>query len=63
MIKQVVTALKMVPIAEAVNIPFVTNFLNAQGAIEPNVITESAAKAMLDELARFADALHPLRTH
>jgi NAD(P)H-dependent FMN reductase len=38
MIKQVVTTLKMVPIVEAVYIPFVANFLNAEGVIEPNVI-------------------------
>jgi NAD(P)H-dependent FMN reductase len=63
MIKQVVTTLKMVPIVEAVYIPFVANFLNAEGVIEPNVIMESAAKTMLDELARFANALRLLWAH
>lgn len=61
MIKEVVATLKMVPIPEAVDIPFVTSFLDADGDVEPNEIMESAAKAMLDELARFADALGPLR--
>jgi NAD(P)H-dependent FMN reductase len=61
MIKEVVATLKMVPIPEAVNIPFVPNFLNADGVIEPNEIMERAAKTMLDELALLADALGPLR--
>jgi len=51
----------MAPITGAVNIPFVTNFLDADGVIEPNAIMESSAKAMLDELARFAHVLGPLR--
>ena len=63
MLKEVATTLKMVPITDAVNIPFVAQFLNADGVIEPNEIMESAAKTMLDELARFARALGPLRAN
>ncbi|WP_116040441.1 NADPH-dependent FMN reductase [Amycolatopsis palatopharyngis] len=61
MIKQVVTTLKMVPIPEAVSIPFVQNFLDKDGKILPNEVMQSSAKAMLDELHRFAEALRPLR--
>jgi NAD(P)H-dependent FMN reductase len=61
MLKQVVTTLKMVPLFEAVNIPFVQQFLDADKRLEPNELMESAATAMLDELARWTAALRTLR--
>lgn len=61
MIKQVVTALKMTPVPEAVSIPFVQQFLNDSGALEPNEVMTTAAAAMLDELVRIASALAHLR--
>jgi NAD(P)H-dependent FMN reductase len=60
MIKQVLTTVKMMPLPEAVQIPFVAHFLE-DGAIRPNEIMAAAAVAMLDELARWTDALAPLR--
>jgi NAD(P)H-dependent FMN reductase len=63
MIKQVLTALRMMPLPEAVQIPFVARFLDEDGAIQPNEVMENAAAAMLDELARWTDALAPLREH
>jgi NAD(P)H-dependent FMN reductase len=61
MLKQVVSALKMVPMAESVNIPFVQQFLDEQRVLQPNEIMESAATALLDELARWTSAVGPLR--
>jgi NAD(P)H-dependent FMN reductase len=61
MAKQVVSTLKMTPITEAVAIPFVTQFLDDDGAIQANETMEGAAKAMLDELLRYANALAVLR--
>lgn len=61
MIKQVVTALKMVPIVEAVSIPFVAQFLDSEGKVVPNEVMQASATAMLDELLRFTGALRPLR--
>jgi NAD(P)H-dependent FMN reductase len=61
MIKQVVTTLKMVPVFEAVSVPFVQQFLSADGNVRPNEVMVSAAKAMLDELRRVSEALRPLR--
>lgn len=61
MIKQVVTTLKMVPLFEAVSVPFVQQFLGEDGTIHPNDLMLSAAKAMFDELRRVSDALRPLR--
>jgi len=60
MLKQVVTTLKMVPIFEAVNIPFVMNFVDDRGNLHPNDEMEIACRAMLDELARWTPTL---RTH
>jgi NAD(P)H-dependent FMN reductase len=50
MLKQVVTTLKMVPLFEAVNIPFHTQFIDDEGAMEANDVMVKAAAAMLDEL-------------
>jgi NAD(P)H-dependent FMN reductase len=61
MLKQVLTTLKVVPIFEAVAIPFVSQFLNEDGEIVPNEVMEQAAVGMLDELVRWADALKVLR--
>jgi len=61
MIKQVVTTLKMVPLNEAVSIPFVRDFLDEESALVPNGVMQAAATAMFDELARVERALRPLR--
>ena len=61
MIKQVVTALKMVPLTEAVHIPFVRQFVNEDGKFLPNAELEAGADAMLAELQRWTVALQPLR--
>ena len=64
-IKQVVTTLKMVPIVESVNVPFVAQFIDdkrADGArFVPNETIEDAATAMLDELEKWAGQLRALR--
>jgi NAD(P)H-dependent FMN reductase len=61
MLKQVVTALKMVPVFDAVNIPFVQQFLDSDRRLVPNEIMESAVIAMLDELLRWTASLQALR--
>ncbi len=59
-LKQVVTTLRMVPVVDSVNIPFVGQFL-IDGQIQPNDIMRASATAMLDELARITPALQTLR--
>jgi NAD(P)H-dependent FMN reductase len=59
-LKQVVTALRMVPVVESVNIPFHTQFIQ-DGEVQANETMEKAADAMLDELSRLDAALRPLR--
>jgi NAD(P)H-dependent FMN reductase len=60
-LKQVVTALRMLPLTDAVNIPFHTQFLDDEGSVQPNEVMEQAADAMLDELIRVEATLRPLR--
>jgi NAD(P)H-dependent FMN reductase len=60
-LKQVVTALKMTPLSEAVSIPFHTQFIDDDGVVQANETMETAADAMLDELVRTEAALRPLR--
>src|SRR5690606_2762411 len=57
----VVTNLKMVPMVETVAIPFIQQFIDEAGNLQPNQIMEKAATAMLDELARWEETLRPLR--
>ncbi|GAA5179994.1 NAD(P)H-dependent oxidoreductase [Rugosimonospora acidiphila] len=61
MIKQVVTTLKMMPVFEAVSIPFVAQFLDDEGELRANEVMNSSANAMLDELAQWTAALSQVR--
>jgi NAD(P)H-dependent FMN reductase len=57
MIKQVVTALKMAALPEAVSIPFVAQFIDDEGELVPNELMLQSATVMLDELGRMEEAL------
>ena len=59
--KLMATGFKLVPIVEAVNIPFYTQLME-NGVFKGNETHEKAATVMLDELLRWTDALTPLRT-
>jgi NAD(P)H-dependent FMN reductase len=54
-------ALNIFMINQAVNIPFVFNNVS-EGVFSPSEMTETAATAMLDELAKVAQALRSLRS-
>jgi NAD(P)H-dependent FMN reductase len=61
-LKTVVASVKMVPIPEAVSIPFVQQFLSDEdGEITANDAMCEGADAMLAELLRLQAALEPLR--
>lgn len=61
--RQIASTLRMVPVVEAVSIPFFTKYLDANtGVFDPGEIQARAARAMFDELLRVADALSALRT-
>jgi NAD(P)H-dependent FMN reductase len=61
MAKQVVTTLKLLPLPEAVSIPFVAQFLDENGQIRPNDVMNDAADVMLTELVRYAEVMRALR--
>lgn len=60
MAKQTITALNMMPIAEAVALPFAGKLVT-DGKFQPNDVIEASATRMLDELHRWATALEPMR--
>jgi NAD(P)H-dependent FMN reductase len=60
-LKPVLAALRMVPVVEAVSIPFFAQFLTDDDEFVPNAELEAGGKAMLDELARLTPALARLR--
>ena len=53
------TALKMIPVAESVNLPFFTQFIDDSGTVQPNDVMTRSADAMLDELARITALIRP----
>jgi NAD(P)H-dependent FMN reductase len=62
MLKQVMSGVRLVPLTDSVNIPFIAEKLDEDRRLKPNEIMEQAATVMLDELARWAEALRPLRS-
>lgn len=49
-LKQVVTALRMVPVVDAVSVPFVSRYVDGSGVFRGDEVADAAAKKMLDEL-------------
>jgi NAD(P)H-dependent FMN reductase len=61
MMKQVVTAVKMFPVYEAVSIPFVRKRITESGAFEADDALAASAATMLTELHRVALGMNALR--
>lgn len=61
LIKPVLSALKLVPVTEAVNIPFVAQYINEEDQFVPNESVERAVPTMLNELTRWANMLKGMR--
>jgi len=61
MLKQVLTAVKIMPVPESVNIPFIRESLDEDGRFKPSELMDAHATAMLDEVLRWTQALRPLR--
>lgn len=61
-VKLLLTTLKVMPIPEGVAVPNFQQFLDDTGTFRPNELVEKSAATMLGELARWAEALKPLRT-
>lgn len=62
MAKQIVTALKMMPIPEGVPIPQFTQFIDPSGRFAATEAHRKGADVMLDELLRWTEALKSLRS-
>jgi NAD(P)H-dependent FMN reductase len=63
MTKQILGAMKMVPLVEAVTIPFYTQHVETpSGRFKGSESHEKAARTMLDELVRWTGALASLRS-
>jgi NAD(P)H-dependent FMN reductase len=60
-LKQNLQLLSVPVVAQAVSIPFVQQFLNDDGVIEPNDVMSEAVVQSLDELVRWESALRELR--
>jgi len=58
--KLMVTGFKMMPMVEAVNIPFYTQLME-NGVFKSNELHDKAVPVMLDELLRWSEALKTLR--
>jgi NAD(P)H-dependent FMN reductase len=64
MTKQIATTVKLVPMFEAVSIPFFTEKIDAEsGLFDPGPEQARAAVVMLDEMLRWEAALRTLRAH
>jgi NAD(P)H-dependent FMN reductase len=62
MLKQIVSAVRLVPMVEAVHLPFFTQYVDQPtGDFRPPEVQADAAKAMLDEMVRWEGALRALR--
>ena len=61
MTKQTVTTLKMMPMVEAVAVPMVATLLDENKAFKSNNLIDTSAQQLLDELAKWAAALKPMR--
>jgi NAD(P)H-dependent FMN reductase len=61
MTKQIVVSLRMVPLNDAVTVPFVASMIDEDGDFAPTEVVQQAAGVLLTELASVADALRPLR--
>jgi len=60
MTRTMVTAFKMMPMVEAVNIPFFAQSVQ-DGVFKANDTQEKSVPVMLDELLRWSEALRTLR--
>lgn len=59
--KQLVTSVKMMPMSEAIAVPFLKNLVNEKGEFVAGEINEKAAQANLAELLKWTVALKTMR--
>jgi NAD(P)H-dependent FMN reductase len=62
MLKQVFTGVKMMPLAESVNIPFFSRYINENEIFTGDEILEKSAHVMFNELAKWTKSFNEMRT-
>lgn len=62
MLKQVVTAVCMMPVVDQVNIPFFAKMIDENGEFIPNDTVTKSAEVMLKELERWSEVLKGMRS-
>jgi NAD(P)H-dependent FMN reductase len=60
-LKQVITALNMVPVVEAVNVPFFTKYIDEQNKFNADEGINKAAEGMMKELLKWTGTLKTMR--
>lgn len=60
-VKPLLTSVGVMPIPEGVALPLYQKLLESDGSFRPSEQVQGGAKAMLDELLRWSEALKPLR--
>lgn len=61
MTRLMLSGFKIVPIVEAVTIPFFTKHINDEGQFVSDEHFDASSRALLDELHKWAEALKPMR--
>ncbi len=61
MLKQVLTALSMMPIVESVTLPFFTKAISDENVFEPDETVLKSAQGMLASLVQWSETLRPMR--
>lgn len=61
MLKQIVVALRIVPVVEAVNIPFFAKMIDEEGRFTPPESLDDSARAMLAEVKKWTGPLATMR--
>ncbi len=61
MLKQVVSAVHMMPVTDQVNIPFFTKLIDDKGIFQPGEAITKSAEVMLEGLERWSEALKTMR--
>jgi len=61
MLKQVVTSLNMMPLAESVSIPFFSKYINSEEEFVPEEPLTKSVQTMLAELERWSETLKKMR--
>ena len=60
-LKQVISAMNMVPVVEAVNVPFFTKYIDEQNKFNADEGINKAAGGMMKELLKWTETLHQMR--